>query len=72
MVPASSNIVIQFAETNDSVQFIADGQLIDLLNNTSQISISKSQNTVNLIDFSDTDYFETLRRKMGWGRRGDQ
>ena len=72
VVPASSNIVIQFADTNDSVQFIADGQLIDMLNNTSQISISKSQNTVNLIDFSDTDYFETLRRKMGWGRRGDQ
>ncbi len=72
VVPASSNIVIHFAKTNDSIRFIADGQVNDMLDHKSQILISKSQNIVNLIDFSDTDYFETLRKKMGWGKRGDQ
>ncbi|MFL2982996.1 MAG: NAD(+)/NADH kinase [Candidatus Neomarinimicrobiota bacterium] len=72
VVPASSNITIKFPEMNDMVQFIADGQIHEFLDNASEISITRSKNTVKLIDFNDTDYFETLRKKMGWGKRGDQ
>ena len=72
VVPASSTIIINFSKTNDSIQFIADGQIHDSLDCTSEVRICKSDHVVNLIDFEDTDYFETLRRKMGWGKRGEQ
>ncbi len=72
VVPASSTIIINFSKTNDSIQFIADGQIHDSLDCTSEVRICKSDHVVNLIDFEDTDYFETLRKKMGWGKRGEQ
>jgi len=72
VVPASSRIVISFPDTDDSIQFIADGQVHELLDSSCRVEISRSDNKVSLIDFDDTDYFETLRKKMGWGKRGDQ
>jgi len=57
---------------HDLIQFIADGQIHEVLDNSNEINITRSKNTVKLIDFNDTDYFETLRKKMGWGKRGDQ
>ena len=72
VVPASSNITIKFPDMHDLIQFIADGQIHEVLDNSNEINITRSKNTVKLIDFNDTDYFETLRMKMGWGKRGDQ
>lgn len=72
VVPASSKIIISFPDTDDAIQFIADGQIHEILDSTCTVEISKSDYNVSLIDFDDTDYFETLRKKMGWGKRGDQ
>ena len=72
VIPASSEIIISFPDTDDSIQFIADGQEHEILDSSCRVVISKSENKINLIDFKDTDYFETLRKKMGWGKRGDQ
>ena len=72
VIPASSEIIISFPNNDDSIQFIADGQEHEILDSSCKVLISKSDNRVSLIDFEDTDYFETLRKKMGWGRRGDQ
>ena len=71
VVPADSNIVIEFPNTTDSILFIADGQIHQTLDPSCSISITKSDYNINLIDFIDCDYFQTLRTKMGWGRRGD-
>ena len=71
VVPASSSITIKFPDMHDLIQFIADGQIHEVLDNSNEINITRSKNTVKLIDFNDTDYFETLRMKMGWGKRGD-
>ena len=71
VVPASSEISIKFSNTNHCIQFIADGQIHESLNSSSTVEIRQSNYTVKLIDFNDTDYFETLRKKMGWGKRGD-
>ena len=71
VVPADSNIVIDFPNTTDSILFIADGQIHQTLDPFCSISITKSDYNINLIDFVDCDYFQTLRTKMGWGRRGD-
>ena len=32
----------------------------------------KAGHKIGLIDFKDNDYFETLRTKMGWGKRGEK
>ena len=49
---------------------ITDGQLHKILSSDDNIKIVDSNFKIGLIDFSDNDYFQTLRTKMGWGRRG--
>ena len=71
VVPADSRIVLVFPETDDSILFIADGQIHETLDPSCTVSITKSDYEINLIDFKDCDYFQTLRTKMGWGRRGE-
>ena len=72
VIPADSKITLSFPNFNDSIQFIADGQLHEYLDPSCEIYIGSSDYSVKLIDFKDTDYFETLRKKMGWGKRGEQ
>ena len=71
VVPASSKIIISFPSVGDSIQFIADGQEHEILDTSCRVEISKSTQKISLVDFDDTDYFETLRKKMGWGKRGE-
>ena len=35
------------------------------------VSVTNSNFEIGLIDFEDSDYFQTLRTKMGWGTRGN-
>jgi len=72
VVPAESTIKIEFAETKDPILFIADGQIHESLDSSCIVTITKSTFAIQLIDFSDCDYFQTLRTKMGWGIRGNQ
>ena len=72
VVPGISKITVSFSEPADSIRFVADGQVHEILDPKSKVEIVKSDFTVPLIDFRDTDYFKTLRVKMGWGKRGDQ
>ena len=72
VVPSDSNITLSFPNSDDSIQFIADGQVHEYLDPSCKVNITRADFSVKLIDFEDTDYFETLRKKMGWGKRGDQ
>ena len=71
VIPADSKIILDFPNTNDSILFIADGQVHESLDPSCQVEITKSDYDVKLIDFKDSDYFQTLRTKMGWGKRGE-
>ena len=71
VVPAYSKIILSFKGTDESILFIADGQIHETIDPSCEIEITKSEYEINLIDFEDCDYFQTLRTKMGWGRRGD-
>ena len=71
VIPADSKIILDFPDTNDSILFIADGQVHESLDPSCQVEITKSHYDVKLIDFKDSDYFQTLRTKMGWGKRGE-
>ena len=70
VIPGSSKITIEFSDADKSILFIADGQIHDTLDPSCKIEITKTNYNISLIDFKDTDYFETLRIKMGWGKRG--
>jgi NAD+ kinase len=70
VVSAKSTIKIKFSSYNQNIMFITDGQLHELLSPDDTVLITNSDFKIGLIDFSDNDYFQTLRTKMGWGTRG--
>ena len=70
VVSAKSTIKINFSSYNHNIMFITDGQLHELLSPDDTVLITNSDFEIGLIDFSDNDYFQTLRTKMGWGTRG--
>jgi NAD+ kinase len=71
VVSAKSTIKITFSSYNQSIMFITDGQLHEILSHEDIVSITSSDFEICLIDFPDNDYFQTLRTKMGWGKRGN-
>ena len=70
VVSNKSSIEIKFSNYNQDIIFITDGQLHEVLRPNDVALISNSNFQIGLIDFDDTDYFHTLRIKMGWGTRG--
>lgn len=71
VVSNKSSIEIKFSNYNQDIIFITDGQLHEILRPNDVALISNSNFQIGLIDFDDTDYFQTLRIKMGWGTRGE-
>ena len=71
VVSNKSSIEIKFSNYNQDIIFITDGQLHEILRPNDVALISNSNFQIGLIDFDDTDYFNTLRMKMGWGTRGE-
>ena len=56
---------------NDGLAFAIDGQVNQYLNQNSKIIIKKAPYDINMIDYKDSNYFDNLQQKMGWGRRGN-
>ena len=71
VVSNKSIIEIKFSNYNQDIIFITDGQLHEVLRPDDIALISNTNFQIGLIDFDDTDYFHTLRTKMGWGTRGE-
>jgi len=55
----------------DKIAFAVDGQVNEYLDPQAKISIQKSPFDIQMIDFKDSNYFDILQRKMGWGKRGE-
>ena len=71
VISDSSSVKIDFPDQKDKVTFSTDGQVFNVINPDSIIEIDKANFKIKLLDFLDTDYFKTLRTKMGWGKRGN-
>ena len=71
VIPSNAKIKIKFTKNNDQVLFTADGQIHETLDPENIVQITKADFKINLISFIDNDYFQNLRKKMGWGRRGE-
>ena len=72
VLPDDKILEISFPnEGTDGVAFAIDGQVNQYLDPNAKILIEKAPYDIYMIDYKDSNYFDTLQRKMGWGRRGD-
>ena len=67
--PDGQTLEIKFVD-DDQVVFAVDGQISEYLDPESKVRIKKSPFDIKMITFKDSNYFQTLRLKMGWGKRG--
>lgn len=66
------SLEIQFPSVDgEGNTLAADGQISEFLHRDSKVFIQKAGYEIYMIDFEDSNYFQTLRRKLNWGRRGD-
>tara|TARA_X000000368_G_scaffold69308_1_gene50160 strand:+ start:204 stop:1073 length:870 start_codon:yes stop_codon:yes gene_type:complete len=71
VLPANVNIEFRFDRDSErELKLISDGQNIENFNNDSTIQISQAEHHLKFITFPDYDYYNTLKTKMVWGKRG--
>lgn len=72
VLPDDRTLEVTFPnDGSDGIAFAIDGQVNQYLDQNSKIIIKKAPYDINMIDYKDSNYFDNLQRKMGWGRRGN-
>lgn len=67
-----SILEISFPDVHDTpIDLAVDGQITETLNQDSKVQVETADYKISMIRFKDSNYFRTLRTKMGWGRRGE-
>mgnify|MGYP001156912780 FL=1 len=71
VLPADVNIEFRFnGDSEKELKLISDGQNIENFTNNSTVTISQAHHHLKFITFEDYDYYQTLKTKMVWGKRG--
>ncbi len=65
VLPSDKKLVIEVEDQPDHILFSSDGRMFD--HSLSEMTISKSDLTVNLVMLQNQNYFKTLRNKLMWG-----
>jgi NAD+ kinase len=68
-----SDVEVEFRFNRDSennLKLIADGQNIINFTKDSTVKLSQAKHHLKFITFKDYNYYETLKKKMIWGKRG--
>ena len=69
--PDDQILEISFPEDGEKDMALAvDGQVNEYLESTAKVVIQKAPYKINMVNFMDSIYFNTLRTKLGWGVRG--
>ncbi len=69
--PDDQILEISFPEDGEKDMALAvDGQVNEYLKSTAKVVIQKAPYKINMVNFTDSNYFNTLRTKLGWGVRG--
>jgi len=69
--PDDQILEISFPEDGEKDMALAvDGQVNEYLESTAKVVIQKAPYKINMVNFMDSNYFNTLRTKLGWGVRG--
>ncbi len=72
VLPDDKTIEITFADNQaGGLGLAVDGQVQASLELHAKVIIRKASYKTQMIIFSDTNYFDVLSKKMGWGRRGE-
>ncbi len=70
VVPGDSVVKIRVLSKSNEVQLTLDGQVSDCLEYQNEVIIERYQKKVKLIQAFDKTYYEILRTKLHWGKRG--
>jgi len=70
IVPGNSTIKVRVMSKSDDVQLTLDGQISNELEHQNEVIIKKSDKKIMLIESFEKNYFEVLRTKLHWGKRG--
>ena len=68
-----SNVEVEFRfseESENNLKLIVDGQNIINFSKSSTVKLSQANHHLKFITFEDYNYYETLKNKMIWGKRG--
>ena len=68
-----SNVEVEFRfseESENNLKLIVDGQNIINFTKGSTVKLSQANHHLKFITFKDYNYYETLKNKMIWGKRG--
>ena len=57
-------------ESENDLKLIVDGQNIINFTKDSTVKLSQAKHHLKFITFEDYNYYETLKNKMIWGKRG--
>ena len=72
VMPDDRTIEITFpGNPSGSLALAVDGQVQESLELQSKVTIRKASYKTQMVIFSDTNYFDVLSQKMGWGKRGE-
>ncbi len=67
VLPSDKSLKITVKEQQHEVLFSYDGEIYEIQGYPFQVSIKRSNFTIDLIELPDQSYFETLRNKLMWG-----
>jgi len=71
VLPSDVEVEFRFnEESEDNLKLIVDGQNIINFTKDSTVKLSQAKHHVRFITFKDYNYYETLKNKMIWGKRG--
>jgi NAD+ kinase len=71
VLPSDVEVEFRFSkESENDLKLIVDGQNIINFTKTSTVKLSKANHHLKFITFKDYNYYETLKNKMIWGKRG--
>ena len=71
VLPSDVEVEFRFnEETENNLKLIVDGQNIINFTKNSTVKLSQAKHHLRFITFEDYNYYETLKNKMIWGKRG--
>jgi NAD+ kinase len=71
VLPSEVEVEFRFSEESENdLKLIADGQNIINFTKGSTVKLSQANHHLKFITFEDYNYYETLKNKMIWGKRG--
>ena len=72
VLPDDRTIEITFPDNpTGGLALAVDGQVQESLELEARVTIQKADYKTRMVIFSDTNYFDVLSQKMGWGKRGE-